>query len=118
TERIPRVACDQEELGGIDTELILDMGVDLGCGLMAFDSVRAESSLEQIDDSAMLELPGLRLRRVVRKGEQPKARIPEPAERCGNFRMRRHGGELLRQFLPVRFADPDATGIREHLHDS
>ena len=52
-ERVPCMAGDETEPRRLDPELLLDMGVCLARWLMVFDAVRAEPSLEEIDDAAL-----------------------------------------------------------------
>src|ERR1700722_7621701 len=65
----------------------------------------------------MLELPGVNLKQIVGKGEQPEARGAQLAKRWWHFRIRRHRRELSLEFLLVRIVDFDALRIRHHLHD-
>jgi hypothetical protein len=49
TERVPRMARDKAELRRLNSELSLDIGVNLARRLMVLRAVRAEAPLEKID---------------------------------------------------------------------
>ena len=68
-KRVPCMAGDKTELGGLNPKLPLDVGVSLARRLMVLHAVRAEAPLEKIDNAAMLKLTGLNLKQIVREGE-------------------------------------------------
>ena len=68
------MAGDKTELGRRSSELFLDISVRFARRFMALHAVRAESSLEEIDDAAMFKLTGLNFKQIVRESEEPKTR--------------------------------------------
>ena len=80
-KRVPGVAGDKIELGGLSPKLPLDIGVSLTRWLMMLHAVRAEASLEEIDNAAMIELTCLNFEQVVREAKQPKTGIAQLAQR-------------------------------------
>jgi hypothetical protein len=86
-ERVPGVAGDKTELGGLGSKLFLDISVSLRRRLMVLHAVRAESPFEQIDDAAMFELAGLHFKQIVGEAEEPETRIAQLAQRRRNLRM-------------------------------
>ena len=118
TERVPCMAGDKTELGGLNPKLPLDVGVSLARRLMVLHAVRAEAALEKIDDTAVLELTGLHLEQIVREREQPETCIAQFAERCRHLGVRRHRRKLLREFFLISVRNFDAPRIRQHLHHS
>src|SRR5580658_2298474 len=84
---------------------------------MVLDAVSAEATFEQIDDAAMLELAGLYLEQIVGEREEAKTGLAQLAQRPRNLWIRRHGRKPFGELLLVGVSDPDAAGIRQHLHD-
>jgi hypothetical protein len=61
-KRVPCVTGNETELRRFDPKLIFDVAVGLRGRLMMLYAVRAEASLKEIDNAAVLELPGLNLK--------------------------------------------------------
>jgi hypothetical protein len=74
------MASDKTKLGGLSPQLFLDLSVSLARRLMVLHAVRAESPLEEIDNAAVLKLPGLNLQQIVRKREQPEPGLAQLAQ--------------------------------------
>jgi hypothetical protein len=60
-ERVPGMARDQAEPGGLNPELPLDLGASLARRLMVLYAVRGVVPLKKIDNAAVFELTGLHL---------------------------------------------------------
>ena len=80
------MARNKAELRGLNPKRALDIGVSLARRLMMLHAVRAEATLEKIDNAAMLKLAGLHLKQIVGEREQPMELPPSD----------RTGGELVR----------------------
>jgi len=78
-ESVPCVAGYKTKLGRLNAKLSRNVSVSLARRLMVLDAVRAKSSFEQIDDAAMLELPGLNFEQIVREREEPKTCVAQLA---------------------------------------
>src|SRR5262249_17526484 len=98
-ESVPGVAGDKTKLGGRNSKLLLDISVSLAGGLMVHHTVCAEPSLEEIDNTAVLELTGLDLEQIVGEREEPETRSAQLAERRRNLGIGRHHGKLFRELF-------------------
>ena len=76
-ESVPCVAGYKTKLGRLNAKLSRNVSVSLARRLMVLDAVRAKSSFEQIDDAAMLELPGLNFEQIVREREEPETCVAQ-----------------------------------------
>ena len=80
TQRVPGMTGDEEQLRGLDAELLLDIAVSLTRRLVVLDAVGAEPPLEEIGDAAMLKLTRLNFEEIVGEGEQAEAGIAQLAQ--------------------------------------
>ena len=78
-EGVPCVAGYKTELGRFNAELFLNISISLARWLVVLHTVCAKSSFEQIDDAAVLELPGLNFEQIVREREKPKTCVAQLA---------------------------------------
>jgi hypothetical protein len=85
------VAGYKTELGRFNAELFLNISISLARWLVVLHAVRAESSFEQIDDAAVLELPGLNFEQIVRERKKAEnlrcaacVTLPEPRDEAAS----------------------------------
>lgn len=74
-KRVPGMAGDKTELGGLRPKLLFDIAVSLARRLMMPHGIGAKSSLKQIDNAAMFELTGLNAQQIVGKREESETGV-------------------------------------------
>jgi hypothetical protein len=74
--------------------------------------VHAETTLEQVDNAAVLQLAARELQGVIRESEETEAVVTLSPESVGDLGMRWHRAEAVGPFLSVLVRDGDAGSSR------
>jgi hypothetical protein len=104
-DRIADVTGDHERIRRLRVQLARDIGIGLGRWLVTLDPVSAETTLEEIDGAAALQLLAETLQEIFDKHEEVKPRALYCATALGGVdrvRSRALSAQITPTFGPVR----------------